>query len=48
MDLNVISKLTKLAGYEYLSQEITDLMSDDQVTEFETPYCGYATWIRLI
>lgn len=41
MDLNVISKLTKLAGYGYLSLEITNLMSDDQVTEFETPYAYY-------
>lgn len=46
MDLNVISKLTKLAGYEYLSQEITDLMSDDQVTEFETPYAYYGEFLE--
>ena len=46
MDLNVISKLTKLAGYKYLSQEITDLMSDDQVTEFETPYAYYGEFLE--
>lgn len=46
MDLNVISKLTKLAGYGYLSLEITNLMSDDQVTEFETPYAYYGEFLE--
>lgn len=46
MDLNVISKLTKLAGREYLCSEINSLMDEDQIEEFETPYAYYGEFLE--